>query len=88
MNKITGAILILAATISGHGVLTFVASHPSIRKYDIPESVANMVLVAIGTAVVLGLWGVVHLFRADPQDKHPPAPWPHEPSKQAPPKRS
>ncbi len=65
MNKIAGAILILAASISGHGVFVFVANHPQIHKYDIPNSVANMVLVAIGAAVVLGLWGAFQLWKND-----------------------
>ena len=65
MNKIAGSILILAATVSGHGVFVFVASHPQIHKYDIPNSVSKMVLVAIGTAVVLGLWGAFHLWKND-----------------------
>ena len=66
MNKIAGSILILAAAVSGHGVFVFVASHPQIRKYDIPSNVSNMVLVAIGVSAVLGLWGMVHLIRNDP----------------------
>ena len=65
MNKIAGAILILAASISGHGVFTFLASHPQIHKYDVPTSVANMVLVAIATAVMLALWGAAYLWRQD-----------------------
>jgi hypothetical protein len=65
MNKIAGSILILAAAVSGHGVFVFLASHPQIRKYDIPSNVSNMVLVAIGTAAVLGLWGMVHLIKND-----------------------
>ncbi len=66
MNRISGAILILAAAVSGHGVFVFLASHPQIRKYDIPANVSNMVLVAIGTSAVLGVWGVVHLIKNDP----------------------
>jgi hypothetical protein len=66
MNRISGAILILAAAVSGHGVFVFLASHPQIHKYDIPGNVSNMVLVAIGTAAVLGVWGVVHLIKNDP----------------------
>jgi hypothetical protein len=65
MNKLTGAILMLAAAVSGHGVMVFVASHPVIHKYDIPKSVSNMVLVGIATTTLLGLWGVYHLFRQD-----------------------
>lgn len=65
MNKIAGAILILAGAVSGHGVFVFLASHPQIRSYEIPTSVANMVLVAIGTAVVLAIWGAAHLWRQD-----------------------
>ena len=66
MNKITGAILILAGAIAGHGVLVFLASHPQIHRYDVPASVANMILVAIATAAVLGFWGMLHLIRKDP----------------------
>lgn len=65
MNKIAGSILILAAAVSGHGVFIFLSGHPQIHKYDIPDSVAKMVLVAIGTSVLLGLWGVVHLLKND-----------------------
>ena len=65
MNKITGAILILAAAVTGHGVFVFFGAHPQIRKYDVPPSVANMVLFAIGTATVLGLWGVYHMLKKD-----------------------
>jgi len=65
MNKISGAILMLAAAVSGHGVFVFLASHPEIHKYDIPSSVSNMVLFAIATTTVLGLWGVLHLLRKD-----------------------
>jgi hypothetical protein len=65
MNKISGSILILAAAVSGHGVFVFLASHPQIHKYDVPESVARMVLVAIGTSIVLGLWGVRSLLKPD-----------------------
>ncbi len=67
MNKIAGAILILAAAVSGHGVFVFLASHPEIRKFDIPASVANMVLFAIGTTAVLGLWGLYFIIRRDRQ---------------------
>ena len=65
MNQISGAILILAAAISGHGVFVFLANHPQIDKYDVPASVYKMVLVAIGTAAVLGLWGIRHLLKPD-----------------------
>jgi len=65
MNKISGSILILAAAISGHGVLNFLGSHPQIHKYDVPSSVANMILVGIGTSVVLGLWGAYKLLTQD-----------------------
>ena len=65
MNKIVGAILILAGAISGHGVLVFLASNPRIHKYDIPASVANMVLVAIATSVGLAVWGALYLWRQD-----------------------
>jgi hypothetical protein len=67
MNKIAGAILMLAAAVSGHAVFVFLASHPSIHKYDIPKSVSNMVLFAIATTAVLGLWGAYYLFRNDPR---------------------
>ncbi len=66
MNKISGAILMLAAAVSGHGVFVFLASHPQIRKYDVPSSVGNMVLFAIATSTLLGLWGVYHLLKNDP----------------------
>lgn len=65
MNKISGSILMLAAAVCGHGVFVFVAAHPQIHKYDIPDSVAAMVLVAIGTASILGLWGAIQMFRQD-----------------------
>jgi 2-methylcitrate dehydratase PrpD len=65
MNKIAGAILILAAAVSGHGVFVFLASHPQIHRYDVPDSVAKMVLVAIATAAVLGFWGMLHLIRKE-----------------------
>jgi hypothetical protein len=65
MNKITGAILIVAAAISGHGVFVFLASHPQIHKYDVPDSVAKMVVVAIGVASILGLWGAYLLVTRD-----------------------
>jgi hypothetical protein len=67
MNKLTGAILLLAASVSGTGVLVFVSSHPAIHKYDIPTSVSNMVLVAIAATTLLGLFGVYHLFKQDPR---------------------
>lgn len=66
MNRLTGAILILAGAIAGHGVFVFLASHPQIHRYDIPGSVANMVLVAIATSAVLGFWGMLHLIRKEP----------------------
>ena len=66
MNKLTGAILMLSAAISGHGVFVFLADHPSIRKYDVPPSVANLVLVAIAASTLLGLWGMLLLLRHDP----------------------
>jgi hypothetical protein len=65
MNKIVGAMLILAGAIAGHGVLVFLASHPQIHRYDIPGSVANMVLVAIAAAVGLAGWGAMYLWRHD-----------------------
>jgi hypothetical protein len=65
MNKIAGAILILAGAVAGHGVLVFLASRPQIHKYDIPGSVANMVLVAIATSVGLAVWGAMYLWRHD-----------------------
>ena len=65
MNKLAGSILILSAAVSGHGVFVFLASHPQIHRYDIPGSVANMVLVAIATTAVLGFWGILHLIRKE-----------------------
>ncbi len=65
MNKIAGAILILAGAVAGHGVFVFLASHPQIHRYDVPVSVANMVLVAIATSVVLAAWGALHIWRRD-----------------------
>jgi hypothetical protein len=65
MNKIAGAILILAGAVAGHGVFVFLSSHPQIHKYDVPGSVANMVLVAIVTAVGLAVWGAMHLWRQE-----------------------
>ena len=65
MNKLTGAIMLVAAAISGHAVFVFLASHPEIRKYDVPPSVAKMVMFAIGVTTLLGLWGVYYLFRKD-----------------------
>jgi hypothetical protein len=65
MNKIAGAILILAGAVAGHGVFVFLASHPQIHKYDVPNSVANMVLVAIATSVGLAVWGAAHVWRQD-----------------------
>lgn len=67
MNKITGAILLLAAAVAGHGVFIFLASHPQIHRYDIPDSVSAMVLVAVATTAILGLWGVFYLFKQDIQ---------------------
>jgi hypothetical protein len=65
MNKIAGAILILAGAVAGHGVFVFLASHPMIHKYDVPGSVANMVMVAIVTSAGLAVWGAMHLWRND-----------------------
>ena len=65
MNKISGAILILAAAIAGHGVFVFLASHPQIHRYDVPNAVSNMVLVGIGTSTVLGLWGLYYLLKKE-----------------------
>jgi len=65
MNKISGSILILAAAVSGHGVFVFLASHPQIRKYDIPDNVSKMVMFAIGASALLGLWGAYQLLRSD-----------------------
>lgn len=65
MNKIAGAILILAGAIAGHGVFVFLASHPEIHKYDVPPAVANMVLVGIITSVGLAVWGAMHVWRND-----------------------
>lgn len=67
MNKLTGAVLMLAAAVSGHGVFTFLASHPEIHKYDVPSSVSKMVLFAIATTALVGLWAVYYLFKSDPQ---------------------
>ena len=65
MNRVAGSILILAAAVSGHGVFVFLASHPQIHKYDIPGNVSNMVLLAIATSTVLGLWGALNLLKRD-----------------------
>jgi hypothetical protein len=65
MNKIAGAILILAGAIAGHGVFVFLANHPQIHKYDVPPAVSNMVYVAIATAVALAVWGAMHLWRQE-----------------------
>lgn len=65
MNKIAGAILLVAASISGHGVFVFLANHPQIHKYDVPRSVANMVMFAIVVSALLGVWGVLHLMKQD-----------------------
>lgn len=65
MNKLTGAILLLAAAVSGHAVFVFLAAHPQIRKYDVPNSVSNMVFFAIAITTLLGMWGMVLLFRQD-----------------------
>jgi hypothetical protein len=67
MNKIAGAIMMLAAAVSGHAVLVFLASNRQIYKYDISPNVSKLVLVAICTSVVLGLWGGFLLFK---QDQH------------------
>jgi hypothetical protein len=68
MNKITGAILIVGAAISGHAVFVFLASHPQIRKFGIPTTVSNLVMVAIGVTTVFGLWGTYLLLK---RDQHP-----------------
>ncbi|HEX3726747.1 MAG TPA: hypothetical protein VHV08_10915 [Pirellulales bacterium] len=65
MNKVAGSILVLAGAIAGHGVFVFLASHPQIHRYDVPDSVANMVLVAIAASVVFGFWGILHLIRKE-----------------------
>jgi hypothetical protein len=67
MNKIAGAILMLAAAVAGHAVFTFVANHVEIERSDIPKSVTNMVMFAIAATTVLGLWGAYFLFRNDPR---------------------
>ena len=58
--------MILAAAVSGHGVLVFLSNHPQIHKYDVPGSVANMVLVGIGAATELGIWGLLQMSKKDP----------------------
>jgi len=65
MNRIAGAIMVLAAAVSGHAVMAFVATNRAIYKYDISASVSKMVLVAIATSIVLGLWGGFLLFKTD-----------------------
>jgi hypothetical protein len=65
MNRIAGAILMLGAAVAGHAVLVFLASNRAIYKYDISINASRLVLVAIGTAVVLGLWGGFLLFKRD-----------------------
>jgi hypothetical protein len=65
MNKISGSLLMVAAAISGHGVFVFVSAHPQIHRYDIPNSVAKMVLVAIATSAVLGVWGAYQLLKRE-----------------------
>ncbi len=66
MNKISGSILMLAAAVCGHGVFVFLTNHPQIHKYDVPDSVAAMVLVAVGTSALLGILGAIQLLRSDP----------------------
>ncbi len=65
MNKIAGALLMVAAAISGHGAFVYVAAHPEIHRSDLPKSVAQMVLVAIVVSAVLGLWGAYLLLRRE-----------------------
>ncbi len=65
MNKIAGAILILAAMIVGHGVLTFLASHPHIHNYEVPPEVASMVMVGIAATIGVSILGVMFLLRND-----------------------
>ncbi len=65
MNRIAGAILMLAAAVSGHAVLVFLAANKQIFKYDISENVSRLVLIALATATLLGVAGVVLLFRHD-----------------------
>jgi hypothetical protein len=67
MNRIAGAILMLAAAVSGHAVLAFLATNKQFYKYDISPSVSRLVLFAVATATVLGLWGIVLLFKQDPR---------------------
>lgn len=67
MNRIAGAILMLAAAVSGHAAFVFLASNKQIYKYDISPNVSRMVLMAIATATVLGLWGMFLLFKQDPR---------------------
>jgi hypothetical protein len=67
MNRIAGAILMLAAAVSGHAVLVFLASNRQIYKYDVSPNVSRMILMAIATSTVLGLWGVYLLFKQDPR---------------------
>jgi hypothetical protein len=65
MNRIAGAILMLAAAVAGHAVIGFLASNKEIYKYDISPIASKLVLTAIGTASVLGLWGAYLLFKQD-----------------------
>jgi ABC-type polysaccharide/polyol phosphate export permease len=65
MNKIAGAILILAGVISGHAVMTFLSQHPHIHVYEVPPDVATMVFVGIGVAIGLSVLGGVFLFKHD-----------------------
>jgi hypothetical protein len=65
MNRIAGAIVMLAAAVCGHAVLVFLASNRAIYKYDISDNTSKLVVVAMGTAVVLGVWGGFLLFKND-----------------------
>ena len=65
MNKLTGAIMLLAASVAGNGVFVFLAAHPQIHHYDIPINVSRLVIVAIVTTGLLGLWGAIHLLKRD-----------------------
>jgi hypothetical protein len=65
MNKLTGAIMLLAAAVAGNGVFVFLSAHPQIHRYDIPINVSRLVIVAIVATGLLGLWGAIHLFKRD-----------------------
>jgi hypothetical protein len=65
MSKIAGAILILAAMVVGHGVLTFLAYHPHIHVYEVPPEVASMIMVGVCATVGISILGVMFLLRND-----------------------